>query len=519
MSGPKSYIAPPRYSINVFNGKLNEVFQIQSEIKLMIDELKGLTCDDTSRKIKFDCANFIETNHDLIKNSLTSFTINHQGTFEQKVYDKFDRQISGKIKQLKSFLDNIKEAKKEFRNKEEDYQAYIEYEKFLEHSIDAFQSYKVQVVKYLKNYLEKDYIDLFREAEKSIVKINCSIEKSMFDFGFRDVRSSKKDEIKNDVGRCESKINIIRTDLSNKVLDKIGDNEQSLSKQISSQKKIDQKTKTDIQTQIEKINSYVSEVNDQKRQDKYQQKLNNLMKSSSFKDVYFYVELSDEIKESEKVFSWKTEIQNLVADLNKIQIHEDIKKEKRKLVQFGISLIEKERIKSYEFEDFQTQLTILKEKNQKFHLEDSIKEKERLFLKSQLIKSLEGLNYEVIDDMQVIDFEKESDFIFKIPSQSNYLNLRFQHDGSFLYNFLIPQKREDLSIDQKEQKLSEMETTCKEFQNLLMDLGCMGLKIELKSEKPISEQYLISIPKKYQEKIKTKIGQKKKKSQKEKLLK
>ena len=103
-----------------------------------------------------------------------------------------------------------------------------------------------------------------------------------------------------------------------------------------------------------------------------------------------------------------------------------------------------------------------------------------------------------MNDMEVIDFEKESDLIFNIPNQSNYLNLRFNPDGSFLYNFLIPEKRAALSIDQKKQKLGEMESTCTEFKTLLKELAAMGLKTDLNKDMPISEKVLIQIPKKHQ---------------------
>lgn len=519
MSGPKSYSPPPSYSLNVFNGKLNEIFQLQSKIKSLIEELANLSCIDNAKDIKFDCSYFIGTNRIQIENLLASFSIDHPGTFGQKVYDEFNRQIDSKIRQLKCFLEEINKEKKDFQEKKEDYQSFIAYENFYDHAISSFQSFKLQVIQYLGNYLKADYPELFVEAKESIEKVNNSVDKSKFKFGFRNIQSSQKTEIKNAIERCESNINTIRTELSDKVLDKIGDDETSVSKQLKSNGKVNQEKQTDIQIQIDKIKSYISDISDQNSRKDYQQKLENLINSSSFKDVYFYIELCEEIKEAEKIFSWKTEIQNMIAEINKIQIHDELQKEKLTLVEFGISLIEKERIKSYEFEDFQTQLILLREKNEKIYLEKSIKEKERLFLKTQLIKSLESLNYEVLDDMQVIDFEKETDFVLKIPRQSNYLNLRFQRDGSFLYNFLISQRRDELSIDQKQQKLLEMETTCKEFKNLLNDLESIGLKIDLNSEKPISEKALMQIPQKYQSKIKvTKTKKEKSKLQKERRL-
>lgn len=503
MSGPKSYSPPPSYSISAFNGKLNEIFQLQTKIKSLIDELVCFSCVDDTKGIQFDCSKFTENNKSYIANLIASFCIDHPGTFGQKVYDEFDCQIKGKLSQLKSFLEKINKEKKEFQNKKDDYEAFLAYESFYNHATNSFQSFKTQVIKYLENYLKEDFPDFFKEVENSIDKVDKHVEKDEFDFGFRNVNSSKKDEIKNDIEQCEAAINKIRGDISNKVLDMIGNEMTSVSTQLKSLKEKEQLPNDDIQALIDKINSYLLEVTDQNRYKKYKEKLEALMKSSSFqKDSYFYIELLEDIKEAEKIFTWKTEIQKSLAEINEIQIHNSLQIEKNNLIKFGISLIEKEKVKLYQIEDFQAQLKIFREKNERILLEESITQKEHQFLKNQLVKSLEALNYEVIDDMEVIDFERESDFIFKIPGQSNYLNLRFQDDGSFLYNFLILNKREELSIDQKQQKLIEMEITCKEFKKLLKDLENMGLKIDLKSEKPISEKILIQIPQKYQTKIK-----------------
>ena len=106
-----------------------------------------------------------------------------------------------------------------------------------------------------------------------------------------------------------------------------------------------------------------------------------------------------------------------------------------------------------------------------------------------------------MNDMEVIDFEKESDFLFKIPNQSNCLNLRFGPDGSILYNFVIPENTNELSVDQKRHKLGEMKTTCNEFKELLKELSSLGLQVDLNRETPISEKALIKIPRKYRHMI------------------
>ena len=55
MSGPKSYAPPPRYSMSVFNGKLNEAFQLQTRLKNLLHELEGYRVQDNNLHILFDC--------------------------------------------------------------------------------------------------------------------------------------------------------------------------------------------------------------------------------------------------------------------------------------------------------------------------------------------------------------------------------------------------------------------------------------------------------------------------------
>jgi hypothetical protein len=317
------------------------------------------------------------------------------------------------------------------------------------------------------------------------------------------MHSSCKEELRIGIERCESAINAVRSDVSDKVLNRTGDAAAVLSGPLQSNPKTDLPQETDVRLQLEKINSFIAEVDDQTRRQRYSQALANLTASSSYKDVYYYVELYDEMKEDDHTVRRRMEIQKTINGLRLKPLYAGLKNEREKLMQFGISLIENDRIKAHAFEDFQAQCTVFEEQNEKMLLAESIKEKERLFLKTQLIKCLEGLHYDVMDDMEVVDFEKESDFLLKIPNQSNYLNLRFQKDGSFLYNFLIPQAKEELSIDQKREKLSDMETTCNEFKDLLKDLKGMGLKIDLNSEKPISESALMQVPSKYRSRIRT----------------
>lgn len=504
MSGPKSYSPPPRYSIAVFNGKLNEIFQLQCRISSLTAELSKLSCTDPNRGIQFDCSGFLDANRDAIRQLTTTFTLEYEGTFGQEIYDKFERQVNEKIKRLNSFIEQLNEEKEKYLRRQDDYQSYIAYEEFYTHTIAAFLAFKNQVLQYLESYLKSDHPELYEKAKTQIEAVEVDAQLEKFEFGFREKQAVLKKKLKQAVEKCEEAINAIRLEISENVSDTVSGQDIPIFSQIDITKLPNfDKNKAEVQKQIEKINAFISQIEETHRREHYQEQLTKLIQSETFKDVYFYIELYEDIKEAEKTYRWKREIQQAIADINKMNIHQEVQPLKNEVIQLGISLIAKERLKLYEIEDFQARLMQLKENNQRLTEEEFIREKERQFLKAQLVKTLENMGYEVMTDMEIIDFEKESDFVLKIPNQPNYLNLRFNEDGSFLYTFLIPERREDLSIDQKRRKLSEMDATCQEFKSLLRQLAAIGLRIDLKEELPVSENVLVQVPQRHRSKIKT----------------
>ena len=491
MSGPKGY------SVSVFDSRLSEIFQLQSTIQTLMANFPDFKVCDKGRNIMFDCSDFTRSNQNQARPLISPFSINHSGTISQGIYDDYNRKISEKISKLNSFLNSLENEKKIFLNKHKDYHSFVSYEEYFQHVIDSFYSFRSQIVGYLASYLEKEYPELMKEAKDSIERVEIQTKKSEFKFGFRQIKESKKDKINRDIKCCESEINEVRIKTSDQVINDITKanlNKASPGENLCLKGKDEAAKK--INEKIKDIENFIAAVEDSHRRKTYQDKLENLIKSQTFKDEYYFTELFEDIRNAEKINKWKAEIHRAIIKLNQIQVHDNYRAKKAALLQTALVLTEKQGMKLYEFGDFKTKFKIFSDKNQKAIQSDLIKKKERQFIKAQLVQSLENLNYEVMNNMEVIDFEKESDFIFNIPNQSNYLNLRFNHDGSFLYNFLIPEKRVALSIDQKKQKLGEMESTCTEFKTLLKELAAMGLKTDLNKEMLISEKTLIQIPKK-----------------------
>jgi hypothetical protein len=219
-----------------------------------------------------------------------------------------------------------------------------------------------------------------------------------------------------------------------------------------------------------------------------------LIESESLKDIYFFKELHDSILEAQKVRKLKSQVTTTLADLSAVSIHKTADTEKLNITNLCLSLLDRSSVTEVEVDSLRLKFEQLKKRSNHCFEEDEIRQKEHLFLKSQVVLCLENLGYEVMDDLEVIDFERESDLLLKIRNQDNYLNLKFKDDGSIRYVFQIPEGPETLSTDQANLKLHEMKTTCDEFNSVLQDLSRMGLKIDLKSEKPIEHQSLVLVP-------------------------
>ncbi|MDZ7318844.1 MAG: hypothetical protein ONB11_06795 [candidate division KSB1 bacterium] len=508
MSGPKSYSPPPMYSVAVFDGKLNEIFQLQQQLQSALHELGQLHCSDKERSIDFDCAAFLQQHRQVSHDLLDTFKIVYNGQFGQDQYNRFNQQIEDFIKQLRDFLEKIRSEKSSFARKLEDYQAYLNYEKFIDYARQGFEQFKANVCQYLEQYLRNEQPEILDEALAQLKEIHFQLQKARFEFGFREKQAAEKAKVENQAHQCEATVNQVRGELADRVLalapEPTASDDQFASQAATSDEK--------VKSYIEKIESFIASVTDPERQGQYRQRFTQLRQSHTFKDAYFYVELFEELKEQEKMIASKMQLQQVMAEINQLDIHPSQRTVKTQLVQNALALLDRSRIKSYEMEEWLHRARQFKEENERCIQQDFIREKERQFLKAQLIRCLQSLNYEVMDDMEVIDFEfeKKTDFLMKIPGQSNYINLRFQPDGSFLYNFLIPEAKDSLSMDQKQRKLLEMESTCREFKQVLQDLAQMGLRLDLRSEKPVSEQALIQVPAKYQSRIEVKKAEKKK---------
>lgn len=489
MSGPKDYTPPPRYSLQVFDGKLNKIFQLQHQLNTLCNEINALNVNDSKLKINFDCKEEIKKLKSSIAQASKSLILDYKGTFDQDTYNKIESSVQNKIDKISDEINKCNIIKRDFNNKENDYNAYCSFLNYYDNSKVTFNDFKNRVINYYKNEINTESPEIFIETEQKISSINIDKKIPVFSFNFREKNNSERESLTDNIISKEEQVNNIRNEINDKLIRKYSLNSSAISL-LSLNTDI---VSDEINRVIDKIDMLFRACEDPLLVIDYKNKLDKLKQSKSLNEIYYYKELHDQILGSEKNRKNKIEINSVLLKLNKVTIHKNLYSEKQKLINLCLNLINQSSLtKKQVLDTFEEYDGLLKDNLILFEEEEIIK-KERLFLKSQIVHSLENFGYEVMDDLEVIDFEKGDDFLLKIAGQDNYLNLKFKEDGSMRYAFKIPEKKEDLSTDQENVKLHEMKVTCNEFKSVLSDLSKMGLNINLRSEKQIELKSIVSL--------------------------
>lgn len=489
MSGPKSF------SVTVFDTNLKKIFFLQSQIELLFNEIKNFNINDKALNIKFDCTAFAEENIDLVKKQLQAFNLGYKGTVQQEKYDAIKNKVDLKLKNLKQVHKLLTRQKDDFLDKRQDYLSYVSYNKYFDNAHQSFDHFKSNLSEYLAKNIKEEQPELVKDSISQINKIKPDIQKKSFAFGFQKLEEKSKQEVQEHIDKKEETASEIRNNIAKKLF------AESVSESKTESKKEVIQPTAEINNLLSKILHRIDILEDDKQREKYIVDLNQLKKSEVLTDVYFYKEFLDNLNHAEKTQSFKNDIKDLVYEINLSETENSLKDKKNKILNYATELLESETIKDYKIEDFKAQCHFLNQENKELLEEKYIRVKENEFLKSQLINGLKNMNYEVMEDMEVIDFEKQSSFLFKVPNQKNYINLRVDTDNKIAYNFLIEENRDQLSIDQKRQKVVEMENTCKSFKEVLKELESMGLAINQTKASDADMEKLMTIPDKLKEKV------------------
>ncbi len=468
MSGPKTFAAQ-------MDAALQEIFKLQAELQMRFDELSHMRISDKTRDIEISAAEETENIRERLAEALKAYTI-PANLFKSE--QTIRQEVRNRQNELKSLIDRIAIAENQFEQKREDYDAYIEYGQTVQAFKKAVSDRKIAACAIIEKYSVKDQPEKSALAVASVDTITLDEPVPPFELNFRKKKKQLFAQLHHKVENTENAIAGIVT---------------KMQPPLPVQETV-KKTPAGIDKRVRQINGLIAEAENPHQAYLYKQRLDKLLKSKTFCEEYFYIELIEDIRQTEKTLLLKQAVKKILARLNLASIHPASAHLQRELIANALSLIEREKIGDNEIQDIEMKAGKFLKQNEMLTSQELIRQKEHQYVKSQIIESLRIRRYEVIEESEVIDFEKESDFLMKIPGQTNFLNLRFNEDGTFLYNFLIPDEKKDLGIGQTQQKLSEMTSTCTDFRTMLTELAAAGLNVGLTQEKEVSESALIRIP-------------------------
>ena len=494
--------------MNAFEGKLKTLMRMQATLKQMKVEMQQAAIHDEALNLNFDCMDSYNKIASEIEIALTAMVFDYNGTFDLKTGLLIENKINERTQKLSEIIKKSEAIVSDFNAKKKDYNSFIDYNLFVKNAEASLEKFKTDSNENIGEYFAKDNPVLVEETKTKYNTIVYELETKNFTWGFDKLADAEKNVIINHVLEKENLIRDIRQELLDKVI--ASGTNQKISTNL---KKKPDKPSDEINNISKKIELLINNCNDKTTSDNYSTQFNKIKESESMDDLFFYQELHDRILENETTRKNKLFINDIIVNLNAIHTVDSLNQDKNFLLQKALKLLNNTKIRENEVNDIKKENELFFKNSRLAAEEIEIKKKEQLFIKSQIILNFENLGYEVMDDIKVIDFEKENDFYLKAPGQENLLNIKFKEDGSFRYVFQIPGKKDELSVDEQKIKLHEMKTTCEDFAAVLNDLKKMGVAIDVKSEKPVELSSMITIPESVSIRLNTPLKQSQRKQQ------
>lgn len=492
MSGPKSY------SVEVFDKNLKTLFLLQNDIVNLWQYLSSIKISDSARKIEINCSDFLKKHLIQFQNLNNPFIENLEGEINQEQFDKFYNRVHAFIEKQQKFKQVLDEKKLWFKALEDDYKYYLETEELVEKYHEDFIVLKNQMLDYIDSLNLDDAIK--KEKISEIRTMIFSFKHPPFTAEIAKKLESFRTELIDSFEEARKKLGTISTPGSQMH----SNNKAAENVKLISPKNIknDKQSQGEIEATIHKIEVLLNGLVDEKHKKTFADRLLNLRRDIKTNNKYFLVELHEEIIMHRKQQAFKGDLLRLNRELSAMTFVSSISSEIQKFKTRIVEALESDVIKQQDLANIRAQFESLVEKNKVLTCQKQIAARERKYIKSRLVAALHDLNYDVVSDSKVIDLDAPDALLFQDSGRQNFINLRFDNSGQLLYNYLIPEDRNELSYDEQAIKMAGLEETCNEFKKMLADLKKQGLHIELKNEIPITEKALIRLPEKYRKLIK-----------------
>jgi len=504
MSGPKSY------SVHIFDKHLRQIFELNCEIQLLISDLKEKKLTDEVRGIHYENEDFIEKGKKDLEVLMEIFKPSNLEKLNQSQFNQYYNQFSETSQKMQVLKNGFLNEIARFDNIQTSYQAYLELELRWKEYDGNFEIIKQQFLSHIRQNISETgiYNELFEKAAK--IRFDFVLPPFTEDF------STLADSLKTNIAKAFEQS---KQQLNSLISRQFSQNDHLTAKSkvfLVSGKQDHQSVagnnKLHGDELLTKIRELLNEISDPKQARLFISKFADLLNKHEISDTYFFNEFIAEIKEAQSQEAFRANLSQL---LNQLKVHKFEKAVLGKSVELETKIqhfLGYDRLKKENCESAELVWKNLLELNKTAFKERLMREEEQKYIKSRMIAGLRDLNYDVMTDMEVIDFEKDDNFLLSVPDQENFINVRFDSEGKMLYNFLIPENRDGLTHEQKEARLAEMDETCTQFKEMLGHLKSEGLNIDLKNEILSTEKALVQLPPKYKTWVKKTVSKKGKKN-------
>jgi hypothetical protein len=505
MSGPKSY------SVSVFDERLKNIFNLQAKIETIWKQIKEFSICDSRLKIDLDQRKYVQQNKEKIYSAIRSFNLGYKGTISPELYKQIDKNITEKISELSLQLNELQSVFSDCQNLESDFECYKKFEQIIVNTNKEFDDYKNSVVIYFENFGKvSNSIGLDKDVIK-IKAVSFKYELSPFYEGFRTNLNEKKTCLLQGLLKSKGEINNIRIKLGNSILQNLPNKTLLTETKEGHVKKEKENIITnEIQECINAIESLFLTIDDSGKRKYFNEQLEKC-KTNHNDDIFFFNELHDMILDHITDQNYRASIKKFIKSIKKRGLNESLLTEADKFMENCYKILSCDKIKSKNYFALESMFEKLLVENTRINEEQRIKLKEQAFIKEQIVNALKNLNYEVLEETNIVDFEEDNDYLFSTPDGEDYVNLRIDKNGEIKYNFLIENNKNYLSDREKKNKLENCRKACGDLKSITKGLRQTGLEMNLKKERPINEDALISLNSKHR----LKVSQKNIKQQKE----
>ncbi|MGK0390602.1 MAG: hypothetical protein ACI94Y_003360 [Maribacter sp.] len=513
MSGPKSY------SVKIFDKELVHIFQLQCEVEDILSNLKSYQDDD--KKPDAQLRPFLLSIRKECSIALKTFSLGTTAhTIAGTTKAGYDKRIQIKKDQLTRLVNKLQQKESTVSEGKTTKNDYLSYEVSFIALSEELNVLRLSMINYLKGLSKKNnHIQL----DKYLLELDnkqLNLLKERFSFFFNKEKAinqlifSEKEHRKNITKireKAETKIREVKTATPPAQIKKETPNIKKPEKKtqlfVEPEKELQNIKEQENLTEITALIRYkIIQVKSVKKQTDFSKEFKQIKTlAEKGQSLFILQQLLREVNQYLNAQIPKEKLNASYLDISNTTPHPTLIKEYQAASKDMMQILKNPDARDGEIQHILERAKTFLIVNRKRMQQDRIRQKERAFIKQQLIQALEERKYKVVDDTKVVDFEKQSDFLLKVPGKENYVGVELKENDTLSYVFYSNNDHEavaKMSIEERTKKVKDMDSSCDDFYNIMKELDSLGISNKIRKPRKAKENYLQGLPEKYQNQIK-----------------